>query len=69
MIGMRPEGETLRYPVSELAAKHGASAAKETYDLDEAYSDWPGEYQPLRLMWPPGSETDAPRSQQGGKPR
>src|SRR6478735_4280758 len=30
MIGARPEHETLHYPVSELAAKHGASAAKET---------------------------------------
>ena len=57
MIGMRPEEETLYYPVSELAAKHGASAAKETYAPDEAYVDWPGEYRPLRLPWLADSET------------
>jgi len=52
MIGARPEVETLHYPVSETAAKYGASVAKETYDPDEAYADWPGEYQPIRLPWP-----------------
>jgi hypothetical protein len=30
MIGARPEVETFRYPVSEVTAKYGASAAKET---------------------------------------
>jgi uncharacterized cupin superfamily protein len=55
MIGLRPEQETLHYPVSETAAKYGASAAKETYDPDEAYADWPGDYQPVRLPWPPES--------------
>ena len=55
MIGLRPEEETLHYPVSEVAAKYGASAAKDTYDPDEAYADWPGDYKPLRLPWPPGS--------------
>jgi uncharacterized cupin superfamily protein len=59
MIGTRPEVETLRYPVSELAAKYGASAAKTTEVPDEAYADWPGEYRPVRLPWPPGSDTDA----------
>jgi uncharacterized cupin superfamily protein len=52
MIGARPEVETLRYPVSEVAAKYGASAAKETDEPDEAYADWPGEYRPVRLPWP-----------------
>ena len=52
MIGARPEVETILYPVSEVAAKHDASAAKETADPDEAYADWPGEYEPLRLPWP-----------------
>ena len=55
MLGARPEVETLRYPVSEIAAKHGASVAKETDKPDEAYADWPGEFQPVRLPWPPGS--------------
>jgi hypothetical protein len=52
MIGLRPEVETLHYPVSEVAAKYGASAATETNDGDEAYADWPGEYVPVRLPWP-----------------
>ncbi len=53
MIGARREVEMLRYPVSEVAAKYGASAVKETDDPDEAYADWPGEYLPVRLPWPP----------------
>ena len=52
MIGSRPEVEKLRYPVSEAAAKYGASAAKETERPDEAYADWPGDYVPVRLPWP-----------------
>ena len=53
MIGARPEEEALHYPVSDVAAKHAASAAKETYDPDEAYADWPGDHTPVRLPWPP----------------
>ena len=56
MIGARPEVETLRYPVSEVAATYGASAAKETDNPDEAYADWPGEYRPVRLPWPLDSD-------------
>jgi uncharacterized cupin superfamily protein len=56
MIGARPEVETLRYHASEVAAKYGASVAKETDDPDEAYADWPGEYRPVRLRWPPESD-------------
>jgi len=52
MIGARPEVETLYYPVSDVAAKHGASVAKETYNPDEAYADWPGDFAPVRLPWP-----------------
>ena len=52
MIGARPDDETLHYPVSEVAATYGASVAKETNDPDEAYSDWPGDYEPVRLPWP-----------------
>ena len=51
MIGSRPD-IGLRYPVSDLAAKYGASVAKETDNGDEAYADWPGEYAPTRLPWP-----------------
>lgn len=54
MIGARPEVEALHYPVSEAAARHGASAVEETSDPDEAYADWPGEFAPTRLRWPVG---------------
>jgi uncharacterized cupin superfamily protein len=53
MLGARPEVEELHYPASEVAAGHGASAPKETNVPDEAYADWPGAYQPVRLPWPP----------------
>jgi hypothetical protein len=51
MIGARRD-ESIRYPVSEVAAKYGASAAKETGEPDEAYADWPVEDRPVRLSWP-----------------
>jgi uncharacterized cupin superfamily protein len=57
MIGLRPEEETLHYPVSEIASRYGASVAAETYDGDEAYADWPGDYEPIRLPWPPDPGT------------
>jgi uncharacterized cupin superfamily protein len=36
-VGARPADESLRYPVSPLAAQHGASAAIETTSGDVAY--------------------------------
>jgi len=54
MIGARPD-EPIHYPVSEVAAKHGASVAIATDVPDEAYADWPGEYEPVRLPWPDDS--------------
>jgi uncharacterized cupin superfamily protein len=52
MLGARPGDERLHYPVSELAAKYGASAAKETESPEEAYADWPGDFNLVRLAWP-----------------
>jgi uncharacterized cupin superfamily protein len=52
MIGARPDPEALHYPVSEVAAKFGASVATETDEPDEAYAEWPTEYVPVRLPWP-----------------
>jgi hypothetical protein len=46
------QAPTLRYPASDVAAKYGASAAKDTAGPDEAYADWPGDYAPVRLPWP-----------------
>lgn len=51
MMGARPD-EPLHYPVSEVAAKYGASVASETPNPGEAYADWPGEFAPARLPWP-----------------
>jgi uncharacterized cupin superfamily protein len=38
MAGARSENEGLHYPVSELAARYGASAAEATSDADQAYA-------------------------------
>ncbi len=38
MIGARSEEEQLLYPVSELAARYGASAEEETADPRQAYT-------------------------------
>ncbi len=51
MTGSRPDVD-LHYPVSDLAARYGASVAETTGDPDRAYADWPGEYEPVRLAWP-----------------
>jgi len=51
MIGARPD-EPLLYPVSEVAAKHGASVATETPNPEDAYADWPAEFELVRLAWP-----------------
>jgi uncharacterized cupin superfamily protein len=53
MIGSRPD-EPILYPVSQVAAHLGASVARETGDPEEAYADWPGEWQPARVPWPRG---------------
>jgi uncharacterized cupin superfamily protein len=52
MIGARPEAEELHYPVSALAARHGASVAAPTDEPGEAYADWPGQWEPVRAPWP-----------------
>jgi uncharacterized cupin superfamily protein len=38
MAGARSEDTRARYPVSELAARYGASAEEETSDLEQAYA-------------------------------
>ena len=53
MLGARPEVETLHHPASDVAARHGASAATDTDDPGTAYADWPGDHVPVRLPWPP----------------
>jgi uncharacterized cupin superfamily protein len=52
MVGVRSEGKRLHYPVSELAARHGASAPEETESGREAYREWPRDFTPVRASWP-----------------
>jgi uncharacterized cupin superfamily protein len=40
MVGGRSESWSVLYPVSELAARYGASAEQETSDPDQAYTDF-----------------------------
>jgi uncharacterized cupin superfamily protein len=40
MCGSRTGEWTVRFPVSEVAAKHGASVEHEVTTPDEAYADW-----------------------------
>ena len=40
MVGSRAGEWTVRYPVSELAARYGASVERETSEPDEAYAEW-----------------------------
>jgi uncharacterized cupin superfamily protein len=40
MAGVRSEGMEIRYPVSDFAARHGASAADQTGDPRRAYTDF-----------------------------
>ena len=40
MVGARADDEQLHYPVSELAARYGASAAEDTSDPEQAYAGW-----------------------------
>jgi uncharacterized cupin superfamily protein len=52
MLGARREQESLVYPVSEVAAKYGASVAEETQSPEEAYAGWPEGWEPVDLPWP-----------------
>lgn len=54
MIGARPEENDIHYPVSEAAARHGASVAEATDEPRAAYAEWPGPFEPRRLTWPLG---------------
>jgi hypothetical protein len=52
MIGSRRKDEA-HYPVSDVAAKYGASVAAETDEPSEAYADWRKEpWREVRNPWP-----------------
>lgn len=40
-VGARIPGRGVRYPVNQLALKHGAGVARETTDPRQAYADFP----------------------------
>jgi hypothetical protein len=42
MVGVRSPDEQILYPVSELAARYGASAEEETPDPEVAYAAFGG---------------------------
>jgi uncharacterized cupin superfamily protein len=52
MAGLRGESKKLHYPVSEVAGRYGASTPEETDTPRVAYSDWTGEFEPVRATWP-----------------
>ncbi len=56
MVGARRPSATVDYPVSETAARYGASVSEHTVDRDEAYAEWGGResIKPTQLEWPPG---------------
>jgi uncharacterized cupin superfamily protein len=53
MAGARNVPDITDYPLNELAAKYGAQAPEATTDPKEAYSDWPSEFTPGTIEWPP----------------
>jgi uncharacterized cupin superfamily protein len=52
MVGARSPGKAIRYPVDPVAARHGASVARETSSPEEAYADRPGPVTRVRSPWP-----------------
>lgn len=51
-IGAKRPDETIHYPVSAVAARHGASVGTPTDSPAEAYADCPGDEEPTTLPWP-----------------
>jgi uncharacterized cupin superfamily protein len=54
MVGTRDPSHGIHYPVSEVAARHGASVPAETDDPKRAYEHVEREQTPEHLGWPPG---------------
>jgi len=53
MVGARGPDAGITYPVSPLAARHGASVSTATDSPAEAYSGWSKTFSPERMPWPP----------------
>ena len=54
MVGGRSSEKEIVYPVSEVAARYGASVEEETSSPQKAYSGW-RRPEPARRQWPPPS--------------
>jgi uncharacterized cupin superfamily protein len=54
MAGARGEQFAIEYPVSAVAARHGASVDRTTADPAVAYAATPSDWRPVRMPWPPG---------------
>jgi uncharacterized cupin superfamily protein len=52
MIGARSPEKRVRYTVSDVAARHGASVSEETGDSEEAYADSPRDVTRIAAPWP-----------------
>jgi len=52
MVGSRTGEWTVRYPVSEVAARHGASVGREVTSPDEAYADFEPSHRGKPSSWP-----------------
>jgi hypothetical protein len=52
MMGHRPPDAKINYPVSEVAAKYGASVDEETDDPRMAYARRPVRSEPGMRRWP-----------------
>lgn len=56
MIGARGKGETTHFPVSEQAARYGASVERETSDPADAWAQAGlslADFEPAGFPWPP----------------
>jgi uncharacterized cupin superfamily protein len=53
MTGARHADRVIHYPVDEVAARHGASAPRETNSPREAYADHARTATRVRAPWPP----------------
>lgn len=62
MVGRRLADEQILYPVSDIAARYGASVEIETPDPAVAYADWPGDWTPVRPDWPLGDQERSRRN-------
>jgi uncharacterized cupin superfamily protein len=55
MVGARTPGKLVKYPADPVAARHGASVARDAEHAREAYAQWPHQprtFTTVRAPWP-----------------